>query len=76
MSREIEMFEDCQPRDAVSFWKVPSEAGLSIQAWHRILRVSRTIADGGTRHHRESASDQATGYRAVDRLLSRLREGQ
>lgn len=50
--------------------------GLSIRAWHRILRVSRTIADlAGRPAIEKDHLIEALGYRAMDRLLSRLRSG-
>ncbi|MGL4710956.1 MAG: YifB family Mg chelatase-like AAA ATPase, partial [Aeromonas veronii] len=50
--------------------------GLSIRAWHRILRVSRTIADlAGQPAIGKEHLIEALGYRAMDRLLSRLRNG-
>ncbi|TKB51033.1 ATP-dependent protease [Ferrimonas sediminicola] len=48
--------------------------GLSIRAYHRILRVSRTLADlegGGTVTRAHVA--QAFGFRAMDKLMARLR---
>jgi len=48
--------------------------GLSIRAWHRILRVSRTIADlAGQPAIGKEHLIEALSYRAMDRLLSRLR---
>ncbi|MDO6620830.1 YifB family Mg chelatase-like AAA ATPase [Shewanella sp. 10N.286.51.B8] len=47
--------------------------GLSVRSFHRIQRVSRTIADlqqSNTTERRHIA--QALGYRAMDRLMNRL----
>ncbi|WP_342006360.1 YifB family Mg chelatase-like AAA ATPase [Citrobacter sedlakii] len=49
--------------------------GLSIRAWQRLLKVSRTIADleqaeGITRQHLQ----EAVSYRAIDRLLAHLQK--
>ena len=51
------------------------QLGLSLRAWHKILRVGRTIADmqqspALQRHHLA----EALGYRAMDRLLRRLQQ--
>lgn len=48
---------------------------LSMRAYHRILRVSRTLADlqGKTQIQRSHLAE-ALGYRAMDRLLQQLRE--
>ncbi len=51
--------------------------GLSVRAWQRILKVSRTLADlqrqtDITRQHLQ----EALGYRAMDRLLQRLHQQQ
>jgi magnesium chelatase family protein len=60
-----------------SFWRVPSRSWGQHPAWHRILRVSRTIADlAGHATIERAHLIEALGYRAMDRLLSRLRGGQ
>ncbi|MCL1079386.1 ATP-dependent protease [Parashewanella spongiae] len=47
--------------------------GLSVRSFHRLQRVARTIADlQGERHVNRSHISQALGYRAMDRLLTRL----
>ncbi|MBE2897140.1 YifB family Mg chelatase-like AAA ATPase [Pasteurellaceae bacterium HPA106] len=47
--------------------------GLSVRAYHRILRVARTIADlDGSQEIERQHLSEALGYRAMDRLLARL----
>ncbi|TNH02172.1 YifB family Mg chelatase-like AAA ATPase [Testudinibacter sp. TR-2022] len=47
--------------------------GLSVRAYHRILKVSRTIADlDGCEQIERQHLTEALGYRAMDRLLARL----
>ena len=76
-SREIEDICRLSPQDAEFLESAIQKLGLSIRAWHRILRVSRTIADLAGRPVIEKEHlIEALGYRAMDRLLSRLRSGQ
>ncbi|MGY3928918.1 YifB family Mg chelatase-like AAA ATPase [Aeromonas simiae] len=73
-SREIEEICRLSPQDADFLEGAIQRLGLSIRAWHRILRVARTIADlagEGTIERRHLV--EALGYRAMDRLLLRLR---
>jgi len=73
-SREIELYCALSSRDAQFLEEVIHQLGLSLRAWHKILRVARTLADMAQeadiqRHHLA----EALGYRAMDRLLKRLR---
>ncbi|MEW7866689.1 YifB family Mg chelatase-like AAA ATPase [Aeromonas diversa] len=73
-SREIDEFCRLSQHDADFLEGAIQKLGLSIRAWHRILRVARTIADLAgdeaiTRRHLV----EALGYRAMDRFLLRLR---
>ncbi|MGL5332481.1 MAG: ATP-binding protein, partial [Aeromonas veronii] len=73
-SREIEDICRLSPQDAEFLENAIQKLGLSIRAWHRILRVSRTIADlAGQPAIGKEHLIEALGYRAMDRLLSRLR---
>ena len=50
-----------------------NQLGLSVRAYHRILKVARTIADlADSPHIDQSHLAEALGYRAMDRLLARL----
>lgn len=76
-SREIE--QDCalKTEHAQFLENAIHKLGLSLRAWHKLLKVSRTIADidGAAqidRHHLM----EALGYRAMDRLLHQLRSQQ
>ncbi|QGN35937.1 YifB family Mg chelatase-like AAA ATPase [Klebsiella oxytoca] len=67
----------CQLREDDAIWleETLTQLGLSIRAWQRLLKVSRTIADiEGVdriqRHHLQ----EALGYRAIDRMLSHLQK--
>ena len=71
--KEIE--RDCKlaSKDALFLENALTKLGLSVRAYHRILKVSRTIADLEeepqiTQRHLA----EALGYRAMDRLLQRL----
>ena len=68
------MFADYRHRMPSFLEGAIQKLGLSIRAWHRILRVSRTIADlAGHATIERAHLIEALGYRAMDRLLSRLR---
>ncbi|WP_265498185.1 YifB family Mg chelatase-like AAA ATPase [Providencia rustigianii] len=74
-SRETTKICQVNNEDALFLENALNKLGLSIRAWHRILRVSRTIAD------LDSSSDiqkkhllEALGYRAMDKLLLHLQK--
>lgn len=76
-SKEIE--QDCKlnANDSLFLENALNKLGLSVRAYHRILKVSRTIADLNaeaqiTRQHLA----EALGYRAMDRLLLKLGSGE
>ncbi|OSM95802.1 MULTISPECIES: YifB family Mg chelatase-like AAA ATPase [Lonsdalea] len=71
--REIETHCHLISEDAQYLEEVMSKLGLSVRAWHRILKVSRTIADLSeevsiNRNHLA----EALSYRCMDRLLIQL----
>ena len=72
-SREIEEYCPLKKEDAQFLESALHRLGLSIRAYHRIIKVARTIADLDgqpqiARHHLA----EALGYRAMDRLLKQL----
>lgn len=74
-SHEIKLWCELQPEDAVWLEQVLIQLGLSIRAWQRLVKVSRTIADLAcseriTREHLQ----EALGYRAIERLLIHLQK--
>ncbi|SQE30480.1 Competence protein ComM [Mannheimia haemolytica] len=72
-TREIE--RDCQlsAQDALFLETALTKLGLSVRAYHRILKVSRTIADlAGEANIQQLHLAEALGYRAMDRLLQQL----
>lgn len=73
-SREIEDICRLSQQDADFLEGAIQKLGLSIRAWHRLLRVARTIADlAGDEAIERRHLVEALGYRAMDRLLLRLR---
>jgi magnesium chelatase family protein len=72
-SREIEHDAKLSQEDGVFLENALQRLGLSVRAYHRILKVALTLADldqndGISRHHLA----EALGYRAMDRLLISL----
>lgn len=76
-SKEIE--QDCKlnANDSLFLENALNKLGLSVRAYHRILKVSRTIADlnAETQITRQHLAE-ALGYRAMDRLLLKLGSGE
>lgn len=73
MTKEIERDCTLDEKDALFLESALTKLGLSVRAYHRILKVSRTIADlAGERHIQQVHLAEALGYRAMDRLLQRL----
>lgn len=72
-SREVEQFCPLNKEDAQFLESALHRLGLSIRAYHRIIKVARTIADleGAERIARPHLAE-ALGYRAMDRLLKQL----
>lgn len=72
-TREINKYCKLTDEDNVFLEQALIKLGLSVRAWHRILKVSRTIAD------LESCKDierkhvtEALSYRSMDKLLIQL----
>lgn len=72
-SREIEHFCALEKSDAEFLEHALHQLGLSVRAYHRILKVARTIADlSGCEAIHKSHLAEALGYRNMDRLLKQL----
>lgn len=72
-SKEIEKFCILQPADAIFLESALTKLGLSVRAYHRILKVARTIADlNNETQINKTHLAEALGYRAMDRLLMKL----
>nr|WED70181.1 hypothetical protein PJ912_11340 [Pectobacterium colocasium] len=66
-SREIEQHCALEAPDAAYLEEVMNKLGLSVRAWHRILKVARTIADLGDRDSIERKHlAEALSYRSMD----------
>lgn len=71
--KEIE--RDCKltEQDALFLENTLTRLGLSVRAYHRILKVARTIADlNGDSDIKQNHLAEALSYRAMDRLLRKL----
>ncbi|EJL6466431.1 YifB family Mg chelatase-like AAA ATPase [Vibrio cholerae] len=72
-SREIEQYCPLLKADAEFLESALHRLGLSIRAYHRIIKVARTIADlQGEAQIARPHLAEALGYRAMDRLLKQL----
>lgn len=72
-SREIETYCALHKPDAEFLEQALHQLGLSVRAYHRILKVARTIADLSQSETIEKAHlAEALGYRNMDRLLKQL----
>ncbi|MDO5055054.1 MAG: YifB family Mg chelatase-like AAA ATPase [Pasteurella oralis] len=72
-SKEIE--RDCKldNKDALFLENALAKLGLSVRAYHRILKVARTIADlNNETQINQNHLAEALSYRAMDRLLQKL----
>ena len=71
--KEIERDCKLESKDALFLESALTKLGLSVRAYHRILKVSRTIADlEGEKCITQKHLAEALGYRAMDRFLQRL----
>ena len=76
-SKEIDQFCQLTETDAVFLEQALNKLGLSVRAYHRILKVSRSIADlAGEERINRTHLAEALGYRAMDRLLMKLHDGR
>ncbi|MEZ8826219.1 YifB family Mg chelatase-like AAA ATPase [Vibrio amylolyticus] len=72
-SREVERYCPLEKVDAQFLETALHRLGLSIRAYHRIIKVARTIADlEGSHQIAKPHLAEALGYRAMDRLLKQL----
>lgn len=72
-SKEIERDCKLQNKDALFLEKTLTKLGLSVRAYHRILKVARTIADlNNEMQINQNHLAEALSYRAMDRLLQKL----
>lgn len=72
-SSEVEKYCELRKEDAEFLESVLHKLGLSVRAWHRILKVARTLADLNNQSMIEKAHiSEALSYRCMDRLLLKL----
>ncbi len=72
-SREIDKYCPLERQDAEFLENALHRLGLSVRAYHRIIKVARTIADlDGKAQIERPHLAEALGYRAMDRLLKQL----
>lgn len=73
--KEIECYCALTTSDATFLEDTLNKLGLSIRAWHKILRVSRTIADlAGEEKIQRNHLIEALSFRAMDRLMIYLQK--
>lgn len=72
-TRELDKYCELARADAEFLETALHRLGLSIRAYHRIIKVARTIADlAGCEQIERGHLAEALGYRAMDRLLKQL----
>ncbi len=72
-NKEIEIFCHLTSADAQFLEQVLIKLGLSVRAWHRILKVARTLADLAHQDNiQRTHLSEAISYRCMDRLFLRL----
>jgi magnesium chelatase family protein len=73
-NREVDHYCALSGEDAMFLENAIEKLKLSARAYHKILKVSRTIADIQRQLHiNRSHLSEALGYRAMDRLIQRLK---
>ena len=73
-SREVDQYCPLCPADAMFLENAIEKLKLSARAYHKILKVARTIADiEGFEHIGRNHLAEALGYRAMDKLIQRLK---
>ncbi len=74
-SAEIKCYCSLEEKDSLWLESVLQKLGLSIRAWHKILKIARTIADhAGDKTIMRQHLQEALSYRAIDRLLNYLQQ--
>lgn len=72
-TKEIELYCNLDEQDQQFLESALIKLGLSVRAWHRILKGSRTIADLDEKEKIERKHlSEALNYRSMDRLLIQL----
>ncbi|MFT4927498.1 MAG: magnesium chelatase family protein [Phenylobacterium sp.] len=72
--REVDHYCPLSAEDALFLENAIEKLKLSTRAYHKILKVSRTIADiGNELNINRQHISEALGYRAMDRLVQRLK---
>lgn len=70
---EVRQFCSLHQQDAIWLEESLAALGLSVRAWHRLLKVARTLADMQQEKDIQRVHlQEALGYRAIDRLLVHL----
>ena len=69
-TQEISRFCQLTVEDAEFLETAINKMGLSIRAWHSLLKVARTVADlAGSENIQRAHLTESLSYRAMDRLL-------
>jgi len=72
-TKEVQNFCQLQPGDQQFLHQAVEKLGLSLRTYHRVLKVSRTIADlAETPQINRQHLAEALNYRAFDRMLVQL----